>query len=171
MVHIVSIHHYPEKFWMVAIISFFHSFYIYIIIYIYTHHLPQRGKFGEAFRWTTMIFPGHSEVWVIGVCGRWATYLWSFGVGSTDPLMSYNSEIPHKMPTTPPKDTCFWWAPDIRWCIFLSMHCVLANFEFSDLLFEGILVKTIQTIWEQLNNFRSNCLFIRTITLISSIIS
>ena len=123
MVHTVSIHHYPKKFWMVAIISFFHFFYI----YIYIHHLTQRGKFGEAFRWTTMILPGHSEAWVISV-QRTPDVLQFLCPTKCRPKKLDSLFTLCVVAASPQKDTCFWWAPDIRWCIFLSMHCVVTNF-------------------------------------------
>ena len=131
MVHTVSIRHYPKKFWMVAIIS--------LSIPSYPSPYPKR-QICETFRWTTMILPGHSEVWVIGVCV--CVFLWQntcgrLGLGNIDVSKLGSLQrtpwcptipMPHEMPAnrnwtvsfapgvvaaTPQKDTCFWWAPDI----------------------------------------------------------
>ena len=96
-------------------------------IYIYIHHLTQRGKFGEAFRWTTMILPGHSEAWVISV-QRTPDVLQFLCPTKCRPKKLDSLFTLCVVAASPQKDTCFWWAPDIRWCIFLSMHCVVTNF-------------------------------------------
>ena len=123
MVHTVSIHHYPKKFWMGGNYLLF-PFLLYIYISI---TLPKEANLVKPFRWTTMILPGHSEAWVISV-QRTPDVLQFLCPTKCRPKKLDSLFTLCVVAASPQKDTCFWWAPDIRWCIFLSMHCVVTNF-------------------------------------------